>query len=567
MMITPDDIRRAVYIVDTSGIVQMIEDGVKRSNRGRKPAVGHLRLLLIGMFLAVRRRRTATVQDIHDLLTLSLPIDIQTELGVRSTNGDKVRVLTLKNLYYQSERLMGALAYGASIGSDKITIDERRRRRQLVNDISNALMDVFDLGWTSTTYALDATGIWSWAKGGRKLINAGTADDHIDDDIDELTPDDIGDETPMEADSDPTVVRHGHTDSYDGDASWGRKTSKNGREERFFGYHEHTLVQVPSDRQHVDAEPRLICRLELTHAAQDVVDVSLRLLDSLPRPASDLIADLHYSYKSFVRWQAQLITRRIHQHHDIRANEQGFIEYERMRFAAAWAHCPATPDSFGVIQSPQPNAPDEEKAAFANDIDRRRAYALRRINQPDATGAVRYQCPALAGTVGCPLRAGTVQAALENGVPIIENPPNPVTDNEPLPRCCTQASVKVNPPERVRKLSQPLYWGSRQWQRMYSRRTYVEGCYGNRKNPSTENMRRGLFRSTGIVWANLVISMAAASHNLRMLQNWHERTGLGDPTHPLLQPDQPNYGFLFVTLDEHARPAEPPGDATDHRAA
>jgi len=87
---------------------------------------------------------------------------------------------------------------------------------------------------------------------------------------------------------------------------------------------------------------------------------------------------------------------------------------------------------------------------------------------------------------------------------------------------------------------------------MYRKRTYVEGSYDNRKNPTTENMRRGLFRSTGLVWANLVISLCAASHNERMLRNWHERSGRGDPAHPLLQPDAENHGFLFLTAAQAA---------------
>ena len=36
---------------------------------------------------------------------------------------------------------------------------------------------------------------------------------------------------------------------------------------------------------------------------------------------------------------------------------------------------------------------------------------------------------------------------------------------------------------------------------------------------------------------NIFINISAAVYNYRMLRNWHERTGLGDPTHPLLAPD------------------------------
>jgi hypothetical protein len=119
------------------------------------------------------------------------------------------------------------------------------------------------------------------------------------------------------------------------------------------------------------------------------------------------------------------------------------------------------------------------------------------------------------------------------------------------PPCCTQETVKVRPPEKIIKHAQPLYWGSRQWRQTYAKRTYVEGSYGNRKNPSTENMRRGIFRSVGIVWANLAIGMAAASYNLRMLRNWHERTG-GHADHPLLAPDDVNHGFVYLTAEQAA---------------
>jgi len=88
---------------------------------------------------------------------------------------------------------------------------------------------------------------------------------------------------------------------------------------------------------------------------------------------------------------------------------------------------------------------------------------------------------------------------------------------------------------------QKHYWGSDAWTRDWNKRTYVEGSYGNRKNPSTEDVRRGHHRITGITLVHVVDSMSAVAHNLRMLRNWHERTGQGDPDHPLLQPAEEEY--------------------------
>jgi hypothetical protein len=46
--------------------------------------------------------------------------------------------------------------------------------------------------------------------------------------------------------------------------------------------------------------------------------------------------------------------------------------------------------------------------------------------------------------------------------------------------------------------------------------------------------------------------LCVASHNERILRKWHGRTGLGDPTHPLLLPDQETHGFMFFTAKEAA---------------
>jgi hypothetical protein len=599
-MITPADVRRAEWVIDTSGIVTILDEGVDRDRRGRKSNTTSLRLLLIGELLGISSSGQGAISSGYSILTQDLAIDDQIRLGVRTRRGGAIRVLKIKELYYQANRLNQHLAYGH--GSAPLIDDaERERRHQVVMRASNALMDVFDLGWQSGVFAMDATGIWSWAKGGRKakVHGAGAGASVPDDDLgaetlqlleeaqrtgkvpqagsrsvkaskkrkpgeavsaaaDANADPDVADPTePMDAampDHDPLAevmsVSVGEGASKDPDADWGIKTSKSGKTEVFFGYHEHTLVQVPDVGTNKDTEPRLIRRLELTPASMDVVNVSLRMLDSCPTPVRHLLVDMHYSYKKLSRWLNELTVRGISQHHDMRTTDQGFTEYNRMRFASGWAHCPATPDGLGVITRPGPFATQEQREAFSAEIDKRRAYRMRRVNQPDANGATRYQCPALAGTVGCPLRAGTDQTMLRLGQPIIERPPDEARDSEPLPACCTQQTVKVTPPEKIRKLAQPLYWGSKEWARMFSMRTYVEGSYGNRKNPSTENMRRGMFRSTGLVWVNLTVALAATSYNMRILRNWQERTGLGDPGHPLLSPDPEMFGFAFLTKEQ-----------------
>ncbi|RDJ92949.1 hypothetical protein B4Q13_25275, partial [Lacticaseibacillus rhamnosus] len=64
--------------------------------------------------------------------------------------------------------------------------------------------------------------------------------------------------------------------------------------------------------------------------------------------------------------------RGIRQHLDLRSTDQGFTESGRVRWAAGWAHCPATPDALGTIVAPAPNDVDRKKnlQEFFEQIDR-----------------------------------------------------------------------------------------------------------------------------------------------------------------------------------------------------
>jgi hypothetical protein len=57
----------------------------------------------------------------------------------------------------------------------------------------------------------------------------------------------------------------------------------------------------------------------------------------------------------------------------------------------------------------------------------------------------------------------------------------------------------------------------------------------------------------------LAISAAVVSYNIRELNNWHERTGNGDPTHPLLSSTTWVHGFAMLTQEQ--------ADAIDTQAA
>ena len=164
------------------------------------------------------------------------------------------------------------------------------------------------------------------------------------------------------------------------------------------------------------------------------------------------------------------------------------------------------------------------------------------VERLDANGRMRLRCPARNGTLGCPLVPGSVPAATTVGLPVVTPPAE--TDQ---PKICHQDTVtlrlRTDAQKTAMKLAQPQYWGTPEWERNYARRTYVEGWFGVLKSKTSTDCRRGSHQFRGLALVSLVLACAAAVTNKRMLRKWHDETGLGDPTHPLLQPDRQFYGF------------------------
>ena len=50
--------------------------------------------------------------------------------------------------------------------------------------------------------------------------------------------------------------------------------------------------------------------------------------------------------------------------------------------------------------------------------------------------------------------------------------------------------------------------------------------------------------------ATLVAAIKISVFNEEQLRLWHDRTGAGPTDHPLLQPDQPDWGYRNLTQDE-----------------
>ena len=312
---------------------------------------------------------------------------------------------------------------------------------------------------------------------------------------------------------------------------------------------------INSSDQKVRTEPTLLEALVVLPASTDIVNPCLKLLDRMLGQGikvQSLLVDRHYSFKAFDRWAQGLRARSIDQVSDLRSDEHGFKDWDGMRVAAGWAHCPQTPDRLAKIAAPGLNATEDEMAGFNKLINERRQYAAQRNSLLTVDGKIRYTCPARNGTLGCPLVLGSVATAMEANLPLIADPPAEIG----RPSICGQQTVQVQIESREQRIFmkpyQRHYWGSKDWYKSYSRRTYVEGWFGIFKNDTSTGYDRGSHQFRGLPLVSIVIGIAAATTNLQLLQSWHRETTLGGDTHPLLKADLEFNGYKQLSAEEAA---------------
>lgn len=568
---TDAQVERAIHVVDTSGVIDLLERLIGRAPQGR-PRRLSLRTWLIGGLIAIDNgqgfKATSVVRSLR-----GMSIAMQWQLGVRwQDRRGEVKTLTKAHVDYLAKRLpewlactrAGAERYGLTFSDDEL-----EHRRAALQDAMDLLLDAskvdrHEAGW----FAADGSSTWSWGRAHRKVT------DDVDVRAQESVTDERTRDEPTDSPSHPTRNGDGdggdiHTGtdedeedddgtppalvgsrggSYDYDAAFGSKTAHAGGRQPYFGYVLDALLRVAAPGE--ATVPIVIERLVISPASTDVVAPTFRLLDSLAATGvtiSDLVVDRHYSYKTVRRWADQLRARRINQHFDLRTDEQKFRDLNGAKLVAGWLHCPATPDRLADIHRPAPNASKEQQATFAAQIRERETWALARDERPNPNGRARFTCPAIDSKVGCPLRPDTVKLAHRHGLPIVEDPP----ELDTAPACCTNRSgkVTVNEPQ-LRKHDQPYYWGSAAWQAAYNRRTYVEGVFGSIKSTDTEGVRRGFTRYVGLPMLSIGLTLAAAVANIRHQRNhWNGRDDA--PVHPLLT-DDPEYAAIAYLSPEEA---------------
>lgn len=558
MTITYDQYRRARYIVEPAAkLLYEATHSDKRGCNGLDPLI-----FLTGMQLAIDIYNVALISKIYTVLTRDLDVKDQLDLGVRRCNAkNEVEVMKKSELYEISKRITKTLDFTQK-RAPLIPKSQRHQRRDNLDAIVAALLETTlpERPKGSHDFALDGSGIWAFEKSKKRIPKSAPPEaEHDEDLLESGRPLEVDQEALCEEEteeSDLSEAKCGQGSRGESDATVGAKTHKDGKSRWFFGYDIEACVRVPAistEEVRVRTEPNLVEALVVIPAGKDIVNPCLRMLDRMKvsgKKVESILVDRHYSYKKFDRWLIELMKRGIEQVVDAHAKDQGFEDWDGMRVAAAWAHCPGTPDRLGTITTLPPDPTPEQIVNFNALINERRAYAAKRINALSSDGKARYGCPALDGSIGCPLRPQTMATAVQANLPIVTDVPDEVG----RPKICTQESVQVKisnkDEEMVMKMHQRYYWGSKSWRQSYNRRTFVEGWFGVLKNTSSTGFHRGSHQFVGLPLVTLVVAMAAATTNLRLLRTWHERTGFGDTQHPLLQPDEDFHGSTRLTREQ-----------------
>jgi hypothetical protein len=557
-MISAGTLARYAWIITSTGSDIRFAQALRGSTRGKTANTNDARLYLIAGLIATDVEGQATVAAMMRALTTQISRSEQLTLGVPAT-ADGRRKLQAR-LYNIHKKITYKLNHGAWLGLEP---EESQRRQDQLQTLIDVMLSATLLDTNDTTYAMDASGVHAWGRyaGRRRLGEVAEPDeqdveDPRDQELAGADHDDDAQDLPadMEAAAPPRTRRAG---SYDPEAMPGYKTSKGGKAERFFGYHLHALSRVCRTTNGVRQAPLAVQTFTVTPANADVVAPSLMLLDRVQAAGvtlTELGVDRHYSYKTWDRWRVELRRRGIKPIHDMHQNDQGYTHLDGLKFAAGWPHCPATPEDLGVIRRPGFAATADEWEQFRASIERRRTYALRRINDYNENGRTRWQCPALAGSCGCTMRPTTVNAAQEATrqaaargeqvfIPIITNGADFQPATGPW-NCCKPDAKTISVADGpYMKMYQEHYWGSIEWETEWNLRTFIEGWFGVVKNPTVAGMDRHFYRGVGTAHVSIAVLFAAVVTNVHLLRKWNDETGLAPQTHPLTQPDEDDHGF------------------------
>lgn len=491
------DVHRAERVIDASGLVAYIEDRITQHKKvAGRPRELSVRTLLVALLLLSQSGSIHLVRVPKILNGLDAPT--RKRLGVLRADGVTRR---------QVERLYNLIADSLS-GSTYANFDA-------FCDL--LLMATIDQKCSKTSsIAIDGTSIDSWGRRRRRVDAAGVV---------------------SWVSSDP-------------DAQWRRKSKDNPWKRPVFGFDLTVAVTVPE----IDGPdvPLAAKAMRFRGANRESVAMGRAVVREVARQQGvlgDVLADREYT-STFDGRDFVLPVRALggepvfdltHALLGARGTSHGAVMIDGHPFS------PSVPPALHRLVPPPPGAPWKDVQAYQQKIAMREKYALVPHGSRKANGSQVYQCPAAAGNLFCALMPSSTPGAF----PAVLAPTTAMTGS-----VCSKKFTTFHASDAP--LSQCDLFGSAKWFSSMSRRSRVEGFFGNVKNEACENLRRGTIRVRGLVKTGMLVAFAVANTNLRLADSFAKRT----PTAPSKKRGRPKktgvvkYADVFtVDADANAPPS------------
>jgi hypothetical protein len=572
------EVKLVMKAIRSSGVVSDIENLLAPTKTGR-PRELPVDAFLTAAVLTAFQGLTLTQKNIHKELTVGIALSMQNAMHarVKKSPHEKSRPVTIRPVRYIFEAIERRLEYSeAQVGGLEVVERERRHDvfqsiidKLLASSFPQALPKHFALAW-------DASGVEAWSKPKYRGTKDVEEEDVVLKDVDDNKGGgktlNIADETgakPRRGKKKSKKVNDESREMYsaDSDARLGYRTKTHDNKSNIIlGYDLLAGVAVLPVGAPSDQMPKVVVSFTLEPASSEV-KATLQQLDRLVESGfhvDELLVDRGFSNKTPEHWADELRVRGISQVQDIHQNDHGIRDFEGLRVVDGVPHCPRMPDHLADITRPshfkvgKPKATataeqiavnersKEDLARFDAEITERRVFAFVRNQGAPATakdqGKAQWQCPSQAGKLKCTLCPSS--EFYPEGTPVVIRPPKA----EAAPKGCTNKYLTI-PGSATAKLQQVEYWGSEAWRESFCRRSHIEGIFGNLRCPSTQNIKRGFCKVTGLVKTGLMLAFEVVAANIRILRQWAKR--VGDVSDPLGEAFPVDHGR--EELDEHGQ--------------
>jgi hypothetical protein len=455
-------VRRAERVIDASGLVAFLEDRIAQHKQvSGRPRELSVRTLLVALLLLSQTGSMHLVR-VPGMLN-SLDTATRKRLGVVRQGGITRR---------QVERLYNLIA-DALDGSKHAHFDA------FCDLLLQATVDPACA--ETASIAIDGTSVDSWGRR-RRRVDAGGQVSWV---------------------------------SSDPDAQWRRKSQDNPWKRPVFGYDLTVAVTVPE----VDGPdvPLAAKAMRFRGANRGSVAMGRAVVKEVARQQGvlgDVIADREYTStldgRDFVMPVRALGGEPVFELTQLQLGARGTSHGAVMIDGHPFS--PSVPPALQLLVPPPPGSMWVDVQAYQQKIAMREKYALVPHGSRKANGSQVYQCPAAAGKLFCPLVPSSTPGAFPAALAPATTLPGSVCSKKFTTFQATDAP-----------LSQRDLFGSARWFSSMSRRSRVEGFFGNVKNEACENLRRGTIRVRGLVKTGMLVAFAVASTNLRLADSFAKR--------------------------------------------